>query len=237
MLVLRACAPADTKLPPAATQSVATPGTTVADPVTSPPQTGVALQPDPGPFEIPPAVVLPADGGRTRGKWCTEFGDYQLSLGDTVTLAWADGRGSRPSFVAVVTKVRPGKPCLFYGMDEEGLPDRDDDESYELTPAEPITGDMGSIRPGFAVWGRVRWTRVADRLLRGDVDGDGVPELARACSTREAVVMTVWSELHDSPTSKPREVRRWKRYQPLGFDDVPNCTEREQADDPEPQAS
>jgi hypothetical protein len=83
----------------------------------------------------------------------------------------------------------------------------------------------------------VRWTRVADRLLRGDVDGDGVPEIARACSTQEAVVMTVWSVLQDSPTAKSREVRRWKRYQPLGFDDVPNCTEREQADDPEPQAS
>lgn len=186
-----------------------------------------------GPLEIPPAPVLPANGGRTPGKWCTDFGDRQLTLGDTVTLLWPDTAGRIPSIVAVVSRVRTDSVCVFYGLTPDGLPSEGGDESYELVPAHPVAAEMAhNVRPGIAVWGNVRWARGPDHLLRADLDGDGNPEIARSCSTQEGVIMTMWTSIEDPTTRKPHEVRRWRVYQPLGFDDVPDCTKREAEEDP-----
>jgi hypothetical protein len=186
-----------------------------------------------GPLEVPPAAVLPANGGRSPGKWCTDFGDLQLSLGDTVTLVWPDTVTKFPSIVAVVSRVRTDSVCVLYGQDPGARAAQEGDESYELTPLRPIAADDSrTARPGIVVWGNVRWVRGADHLLRADLDDDGHAEIARSCSTQEGVILTVWTSVKDEASGKPREVRRWKAYQPLGFDDVPNCTERETEDDP-----
>jgi hypothetical protein len=187
-----------------------------------------------GPLEIPPAAVLPANGGRSPNKWCTEFGNRQLTVGDTITLLWPDTAGTVPSIVTVVSRVRTDSVCVYYGLAPDGLPSEEGDESYELVPAEPVDpARVHNVRPGIAVWGHVRWVRGPDHLLRADIDGDGKPEIARSCSTQEAVNLTIWTVIEDPVTGKQREVRRWKAYRPLGFDDVPDCTERESEDDPD----
>lgn len=57
--------------------------------------------------------------------------------------------------------------------------------------------------------------------VTGDLDGDGVPEFFRECTSNEGVHFTVWSR---APLVGPR---RWHRYYYLGYDVEPSCTEAE----------
>jgi hypothetical protein len=227
MLALEACASPDSHS--GSTSSSTTSQTTVAESSTTPALPAVA-GPALGPLEIPPAAVLGADGGRTAGKWCTDFGDRELEVGDTVTLLWPDTLGPVPRIVTVVSRVRQHK-CAMYGEDSTfGEEEGDHNESYELVPAQRVAPNMrGQIRPGIAVWGNVHWVRGPDHLLRADLDGDGNPEIARSCSTQEGAIMTVWTSVEDLATRTRHEVVRWKTYRPLGFDDVPDCSESETA--------
>lgn len=230
VLALCACGSPDARSSSASSStSTVTQVSTTSTAAMLPPTVGSGL----APLEIPPAAVVPADGGHSHGKWCTDFGDRQLSLGDTVTMVWPDAVTRSPSVVAVVSKVRQNSICVHYGQDPDDSVGEEGDEAYEITPLTPIPdGDSRNARPGIVVWGAVRWVRGPDHFLRADLDGDGNPEIARSCNTREGVIMTVSTSIKDPATGTPREVRRWKAYRPLGFDDVPNCTDRETVDDP-----
>ena len=60
---------------------------------------------------------------------------------------------------------------------------------------------------------------VSEKPVQVDLDGDGVQESFRLCTSNEGLHFTVWS-------GKPLEgTRRWHRYHYLGFDVEPNCVE------------
>ena len=54
-----------------------------------------------------------------------------------------------------------------------------------------------------------------------DLDGDGVAENFRSCTSGEGIHLTVWS-------GEPlKGTRRWHQYFYLGYDTEPSCTERD----------
>ncbi len=60
-----------------------------------------------------------------------------------------------------------------------------------------------------------------DGFIRADLDGDGLEDAFRSCTSREGVHLRVWN-------GEPRKgTRKWHRYHYLGFDVEPDCTEKD----------
>lgn len=187
-----------------------------------------------GPLGVPVGVALLDHRASATKRWCADFEENEPAVGDTVTLVWPDS--SADSVATVHTRVRKARPgrCPQTRMDTSGIDDSDLGMAYELALAD--SADSATVAelastPAIAIRGSARWTRGADGYPRADLDGDENPERARLCTSNEGIHLTLWTVLDNAPPGKPREHRRWRAYQPLGYDVEPSCTARE-TDDP-----
>jgi hypothetical protein len=193
-----------------------------------------------GAFSVPVGVALPDARAGVGTHWCADFEEHGPSVGDTVTLVWADS-SAEPAATAVtqVHAARPGR-CAQLPGDTADIDDPDLGSVYELVLMHPM--DAAAVAelagaPAMAVRGAAPWTRNADGFLRADIDGDENPEQARSCTSSEGLHLTLWTLVDGTAAGRPREHRRWRAYQSLGYDVEPSCTERETEDPPEPAAT
>ena len=189
-----------------------------------------------GRFGIPVGWARPFPRDTALLRWCADFEEYELSVGDTVTLVWPDS-ATAPASVAI-TRVERSMPA---GCDQVLDPGRVaiavDATSYELfltSPTDSAAVAEMAMSPAIAVRGTAPWTRGPDHFVRADLDGDESPEQARLCTSNEGVHLTLWTLVDSAAAGKPRAHRRWHAYQPLGYDVEPSCTARETDDPPEP---
>jgi hypothetical protein len=189
-----------------------------------------------GRLGVPVGWARPFPRDTVLTRWCADFEEYELAVGDTVTLVWPDS-GSGPASVAT-TRVDKAMPA---GCDQVLNPTGDaivvDATSYELFLTNPT--DSAAVAdlarsPAIAVRGGAPWTRGPDHFMRADLDGDENPEQARLCTSNEGVHLTLWTLVDSAAAGTPRAHRRWHAYQPLGYDVEPSCTARETDDPPGP---
>jgi hypothetical protein len=79
-------------------------------------------------------------------------------------------------------------------------------------------------RPGsvwFALLLRDGILKASPRGIEGDIDGDGMVERLRVCTSNEGLHLTIWS---GEPLVGPR---RWHRYLFLGYDVEPSCAPKD----------
>lgn len=190
-----------------------------------------------GPLGVPVGVALFGHLASAANHWCADFEEHEVAVDDTVTLVWPDS--SADSVATVLTRVRKARPgrCAQIRGDTSDIDDPDLGTVYELALAD--SADSASVAelagtPAIAIRGSARWTRGPDAFLRADLDGDENPEQARLCTSNEGIHLTLWTLLDSAPAGKLREHRRWRAYQPLGYDVEPSCTARETDDPPEP---
>lgn len=90
-----------------------------------------------------------------------------------------------------------------------------------LVPLRPIAGALDGTRLSIAVVAPARKPVARGGRVEADLDGDGVPERFRACTSSEGVHLTIWS-------GQPLTGRlRWHRYVYLGYDVDPTCAAAE----------
>ncbi len=188
-----------------------------------------------GPIGVPIGVALTDHRADMRGRWCAEFEDEQLAVGDTVALIWPDSSTDAPAVVTThVVATRPGR-CAQLRGDTTELDDPALGPVYELaltgTPDSATVAELAAS-PAMAIRGTARWTRGPDGFPRADLDGDENTELARLCTSNEGIHLTLWTVVDTAGTGQPREHRRWRAYQSLGYDVEPSCTARETDDPP-----
>ncbi len=92
---------------------------------------------------------------------------------------------------------------------------RPDRAENALVPLRVVGGALDSMRLSIAIVGWAGAPVVRGRVAAADLDGDGVPERFRACTSSEGVHLTIWSGAR----------LRWHRYFYLGYDVEPDCTE------------
>ena len=189
-----------------------------------------------GPLGVPVGWARGLERGTGPYRWCADFEDYELAVGDTVTLLWPDS-GTGPASTAR-TRVRATNPGNCDQLVDTADVGTAEGTAYELVLAD--SADSTSVAEvamssAIAIRGSASWTRGPDRFVRADLDGDENPEQARLCTSNEGVHMTLWTLLDSAAAGKPRAHRRWHAYQPLGYDVEPSCTARETDDPPEAQ--
>ena len=188
-----------------------------------------------GPIEVPIGVALSDYRSGTRGRWCSDFEESPLTVGDTVMLIWPDSSAEPPEVTTTnVVGTRPGR-CAQVRGDTADLDDPSWGVVYELALAD--SADSAAVAdltgsPAMAIRGTARWTRGPDGFPRADLDGDENVEQARLCTSNEGIHLTLWTLLDTAGTDQRREHRRWRMYQPLGYDVEPSCTTRETDDPP-----
>jgi hypothetical protein len=188
-----------------------------------------------GPLGVPVGVALLDHRAGASMQWCADFEEYELAVDDTVTLVWPDS--SADSAATVLTRIRKARPgrCPQTRQDTSDINDSDLGTVYELVlaaSADSATVAELASTPAIAVRGSAPWTRGADGYPRADLDGDENPEQARLCTSNEGIHLTLWTLLDNAPPGKSRDHRRWRAYQPLGYDVEPSCTARETDDPP-----
>ena len=188
-----------------------------------------------GPIGVPMGVALIDHRAATRDRWCAEFENEQLAVGDTVTLIWPDSSTDAPAFVTThVIATRPGR-CAQLRGDTTDLDDPALGPVHELAlTGIPDSATLAELAgsPAMAIRGTARWTRGPDGFPRADLDGDENVEVARLCTSNEGIHLTLWTVVDTAGTGQPREHRRWRAYQSLGYDVEPSCTARETDDPP-----
>src|SRR5687768_11722822 len=148
-----------------------------------------------GRLGVPVGWARPFPRDTARLRWCADFEEYELAVGDTVTLVWPDS-GTAPASVAI-TRVERSMPAA---CDQVLDPAREaiavDATSYELLLTSPIDSAAVAelaMSPAIAVRGTAPWTRGPDHFVRADLDGDESPEQARLCTSNEGVHLTLWT--------------------------------------------
>ncbi len=95
-----------------------------------------------------------------------------------------------------------------------------------LAPLRVVGGALDRMRLSIAIVGWAGAPVLRGGIATADLDGDGVPERFRACTSSEGVHLTIWS-------GAPLTGRlRWHRYFYLGYDVEPDCTEADYRDPP-----
>ncbi|MBC7844326.1 MAG: hypothetical protein H7099_18590, partial [Gemmatimonadaceae bacterium] len=150
----------------------------------------VVATPTFGAVGVPVGVALVDPRASLADRWCANFDEYALAVGDTVTLVWADS--SADPAMATLTQVRSARPgrCAQLPTDTSDIDDADLGTVYELAPINGVDSaavpDLMML-PAIAVRGSARWLRGADGFLRADLDGDENLEQARICTSNEGV--------------------------------------------------
>lgn len=193
-----------------------------------------------GPIGVPIGVALIDHRTTEHGRWCANFEEQQLAIGDTVMLIWPDSSTDTPEVLMThVAGTRPGR-CAQVRGDTADLDDPNFGTVHELALAD--SADSATVAnlagsPAMAIRGSARWTRGPDGFPRADLDGDENVEQARVCTSNEGIHLTLWTLLDTAGAGQPRDHRRWRMYQPLGYDVEPSCTARETDDPPSTDGS
>ncbi len=148
------------------------------------------------------------------GLLCVTIKAEGLGPGGRVTLVWVPTGGSswKPQVTEAEIRSRRERPCDMPGGTEP------DDLAYE---AGAIDSLMYASAPYFAGLFRPSNLVIDEQRVRGDLDGDGITEEFRACTSHEGLHMSIW-------TGEPLEgERRWRRYYYLGYDVEPSCEDRD----------
>ena len=103
-----------------------------------------------------------------------------------------------------------------------------EDHPSVTSPLYPVSV-RGGVRPTpgtfwFAFLAPEGALRVASDVVSGDLDGDGIREFLRICTSMEGFHYSVWS---GAPLTGRR---RWTSYVPLHYDVEPSCDARDFAD-------
>jgi hypothetical protein len=151
-----------------------------------------------------------------RGAPCTSLPDSNLAPGTRVTLVSVPLTGAKRN------------PRILSGTVEQRLTDeacspdigRYGGSFYRVAVAE--RGDVEG--PLFLLLEPHGLLSVRGRTVMGDVDGDGVPEQFRVCTSKEGLHFTIWS-------GQPlKGKQRFHRYFPLHHEVVPNCIDADYAE-------
>lgn len=147
------------------------------------------------------------------GRICVTIGARNLAQGTRLTLVWvpAGGTAWEPQVTEAEVLGRRDDPCDIPGADP-------DDSAYEAVAIDTLDY---ATEPYFSGLFGSNKLVIEGRRVRGDVDGDGIAEEFRACTSREGLHMSVW-------TGEPlKGQRRWRRYYYLGYDVEPSCEDRD----------
>ena len=153
-----------------------------------------------------------AQSGNT---WCAILRDSALVPGTLVQLAWVPvpTTDDAPEVLAGVIRERLPKPCstdLDYYQHH----------SYLLE----VRGTSRMRSPYFVLARAAKPLAIKASSVVGDVDGDGVIESLRICTSHEGLHFTVWS-------GEPlKGKRRFHQYYHLDYDVEPTCTEADYSD-------
>jgi hypothetical protein len=147
------------------------------------------------------------------GQPCLRVADSSLTPGLRLETAaipvdgWSDISGTA---VLEIVSVRPSA-CA-------GFPGTFGDTDYLLRIIEGTVFALAG-GPSIAVVGGTARLVYRDGTLHTDLDGDGVPETFRGCTSREGIHLTLWSGV-------PLESERlWHVGFPVGYDVIATCTE------------
>lgn len=146
------------------------------------------------------------------GSVCLSIKKANIPPGATVVIVSPFVLKGDPENTIMIGKVisRAHGPCNIPEAAERG------DSSYTVEVAK---GNMINDQPYFAILASPRSLSIKDGEVTGDLDGDGVLEHFRECTSSEGVHLTIW-------TGTPlKGVRRWHRYFYIGYDVEPTCTE------------
>jgi len=149
----------------------------------------------------------------TPGGACLYMPNRSLDTGQRIRLV----KTATPQSVAEAEVIRRvDRPCARITLTEPGVAHyrirvlRDSLETG--VPAFAIANFNGTLTP------------TADGVT-ADLEGDGRPELFRACTSTEGVHLTVWTG------APPQGTRRWHHYFYLGYDVDPTCSDAETRSD------
>jgi hypothetical protein len=156
-------------------------------------------------FQSSVGLVVPRD----TGAHCLTIPAPELRPGVRLTLAEPTDSGT--VMPAVVTG-SVGGPCR---ANDSGP----DDRFYSVRAESQVVPSPGTV--WFALLLPAGILKPSPRGIEGDVDGDGVVERFRVCTSTEGLHVTIWS-------GEPLVGRRrWHRYVYLGYDVEPSCAPKD----------
>jgi len=164
-------------------------------------------------FDFQTRVSLATVGRRAS---CTSLPDSTLASGTPVILISVPLRGTKRS------------PRVLSGTLEQRLTDEEcspDIGRYSGSFYRVAVADRGDFEgPLFLLLEPHGPLSVRGRTVVGDLDGDGVPEQFRICTSREGLHLTIWSG--DALKGK----LRFHQYFPLHYEVEPTCTDADYAE-------
>lgn len=151
----------------------------------------------------------------TAGGGCLAINAAGLAPGTPLTLVWMPTDTSSdwsPELLEARIQDSRSSPCDPRQAPAPG------DLHYSISV--PAKSEIGA-GPHFAVLRARSSLKMTGPRVEVDLDGDGVPEVFRSCTSSEGLHMTVWSGAPLTGT------RRWHRYYYLGYDVEPSCDPRD----------
>lgn len=145
----------------------------------------------------------------TAGGPCVDMPNRSLDTGQRIRLVTT----SLPQATSEAEVIRRiDQPCAPATQSEPGV------AHYRI---RVLRDSLETGAPAFAIANFNGAFTVSADGVTADLEGDGSPELFRACTSTEGVHLTVWTG------TPPQGTRRWHRYFYLGYDVDPTCSEAE----------
>jgi hypothetical protein len=160
--------------------------------------------------ELPERFDYPSQVGvaevNVAAYGCLTIANDTLQVGEIITLI-------NPADPLKIIETRIRKKLSFNCSRNAEFPPGASFYSFRIG-TEPMAPSIAVIRfNGEAM--------VAKDTLRADLNGDGIPESFRSCTSNEGIHLSVWS-------GEPlRSLRVWHTYYYLGYDVTPSCTSQE----------
>lgn len=148
------------------------------------------------------------------GLVCVTIRAPNLAPGTPVTLVWVPAGGSawKPQVTEAEVRGQRDDPC---NIPEGAEPN---DFAYEAVAIDTLVYANQVYFAGLFPSNKIV---IEGQRARGDLDGDGVAEEFRACTSQEGLHMSIFS----GEPLKGR--RRWRRYYYLGYDVEASCENRD----------